>query len=399
MTQTSPGVNRQNRYSQVQEAGKILPTRKFPLTTGKVSYLVRGTFRAFASVDSHRLIAGPLHGETLMENGGADQEYRWVTQSLDRYRGKTIHIELSPVQDKSFSVVQIIEGLPPAVPPLPNLNPTEQLDRWNATVALAKQPSVPSGPSLTLSQQADLSVLYQTVIDHPELWLGPNNGQLEPSKVEVIRKAIETVQGLAKQSKQSDDMLAAKVTWQSQLALAMRDGSGINDHVLIRGNHLHPGHEVPRRSLTAIGGREHEYQGKGSGRLALAEELLQPENPLVGRVIANRIWHHLLGRGIVPSTDDFGVLGLRPTHPELLDSLANELVDRGWSLKALIRSVMLSSVYRQDSKPSPRATESDPDNQWLSHARVRRLEAESIRDTLLAVSGQLDQREIGRAHV
>jgi hypothetical protein len=172
----------------------------------------------------------------------------------------------------------------------------------------------------------------------------------------------------------------------------MRDGDGINDTVLIRGNHLKPGSEVHRRNLRALGGVENEYQGPGSGRLALAKQLVDPSNPLVARVIANRLWHHLLGRGIVPTTDDLGVLGSRPTHPELLDALAEELIQSGWSLKSLIRSICLSSVYQQDSRSGELARQKDPNNQWLSHARVRRLEAESIRDTLLAISGQLDHR-------
>jgi hypothetical protein len=388
MTQTSHGVNRQNRHSQVNEAGKILPTRKFEVKSGKVSYLVRGSFRAFASVDSHRLIAGPLHGETIFENGGPDHEYRWVTQSLDRYRGKTIHLELSPLQDKAFALVQIIDGPAPALAPPEAIDQAGSLELWNrardfAVEAFAVSAEAPGG-QLSLIEKVQAAAWTQGLLDQPAAFLAKSNPSLE-----------ETIRGLsamALEVRNMDSETAKRVSWHSHLALAMRDGDGINDTVLIRGNHLKPGSEVHRRNLRALGGVENEYQGPGSGRLALAKQLVDPSNPLVARVIANRLWHHLLGRGIVPTTDDLGVLGSRPTHPELLDALAEELIQSGWSLKSLIRSICLSSVYQQDSRSGELARQKDPNNQWLSHARVRRLEAESIRDTLLAISGQLDHR-------
>ncbi|MCY3007829.1 MAG: PSD1 and planctomycete cytochrome C domain-containing protein [Planctomycetota bacterium] len=371
MTQTSHGVNRLNRHPQINEAGKIMPTAKFALKTGKVSYLVRGSFRAFASIDSHRLIAGPLHGETVFENGGDDNEYRWVTQSLDRHQGKTIHLEFSPLQDKPFGLVQVIEGPAPAVGPIPGIEPADAFGLWNATRELALRSLQNPELELSTKQRTEIAAWTQGVLDR--------------SEGHVFAE-------WAKQSSESDAQLAKAVDWHSQLALAMRDGDGINDSILIRGNPSKPGAEVPRRNLTALGGKQKVYQGPGSGRLELAEQLVQQDNPLVARVIVNRLWHHLMGRGIVPTTDDFGVLGTRPTHPELLDELAEELIESGWSLKSMIKTVCLSSVYQQDSKPSTESREKDPDNQWLSHARVRRLESESIRDTLLAISGQLDNR-------
>jgi hypothetical protein len=386
MTQTSHGVNRQNRQNQVNESGKIFPTKKFTIKSGKVSYLVRGSFRAFASVDSHRLIAGPLHGETIFENGGPDNEYRWVTQGLDRYKGKTIHLELSPLQDKPFAVVQIIEGPAPALAPMPPLDQNASIELWSRsqelTLAAQKEPVREFSPV----ELAQIAAWKQGLIDYAQVFF--------PVQEAPISDAIRGLAQSATESQRLDSELSPKLKWHSHLALAMRDGDGINDSLLIRGNHLKPGAQVPRRNLTALGGKQHEYRGRGSGRLELAQQLVQPENPLVARVIVNRLWHHLLGRGIVPTTDDFGVLGTRPTHPELLDELAEELLRNGWSLKSLIRMICLSSVYRQDSKESQQAHDKDPDNRWLSHARVRRLESESIRDTLLAISGQLDLREM-----
>ena len=109
----------------------------------------------------------------------------------------------------------------------------------------------------------------------------------------------------------------------------------------------------------------------------------------------NRIWHHLFGRGIVPTVDNFGRLGELPSHPELLDYLATHFVAHGWSAKELIRFLVTSQTWQAASDTSPVAREKDPSNVLLSHARVRRLEAESIRDSLLAVSGRLDPTQFG----
>ncbi len=130
-------------------------------------------------------------------------------------------------------------------------------------------------------------------------------------------------------------------------------------------------------------------------RLDLARWLTRPDHPLTSRVIANRLWQHHFGRGIVATPGDFGARGEPPTHPELLDWLATELVDHGWSLKHLHRVMVLSEAYRQSSRPSPEARAGDPDNRLLSRMNRRRLEAEALRDSTLAVSGTLNPRRGG----
>jgi hypothetical protein len=374
MSQKIDGVNRQNRYAQIHEAGRILPTRAFPLRTGKVSYLVRGSFRAFASIDSHRLIAGPLHGETLLENSGPPDSYRWVTHSLDRYVGKTIHVEFSPIGDQDFAIAQVIDGLPPDISA--TVDPASDIAFARDAVSAWLDPE----QTMTDRQHAWCAAVLHDLIDRPGDWLTHASLHIDPwnAKVEELRILEES--------------LAATLPWNSKLAMAMRDGSGVNDAVLIRGNHLRPGDEVPRRNLEALAQSKESFQGMGSGRLDLAQQWIHPENPLVARVAVNRAWHHLLGRGLVATTDDLGVLGSPPTHPELLDHLAQEFIDNGWSMKSLIRSICLSHTYQQVSKSSPLAEQSDPDNKLLSHARVRRLEAEAVRDTLLSVTGELDLR-------
>ncbi|HEX4129022.1 MAG TPA: DUF1553 domain-containing protein [Pirellulales bacterium] len=130
-------------------------------------------------------------------------------------------------------------------------------------------------------------------------------------------------------------------------------------------------------------------------RLALAQRLTDGMHPLVGRVLANRIWLHHFGRGLVATPSDFGILGERPTHPELLDWLAADLVEHGWRLKRLHKLIMTSAVYRQSSARTDALDEADPENRWLARANVRRAEAEVIRDSILAVSGKLNAKRFG----
>jgi hypothetical protein len=133
-----------------------------------------------------------------------------------------------------------------------------------------------------------------------------------------------------------------------------------------------------------------------SGRLELAGWITSPNNPLTARVMVNRIWHHLFGRGLAESVDNFGMIGKPPTHPELLDTLALQFVRDGWSVKNSIRTIMLSRAYQLSSARDAENMKIDPDSRLLWRATPRRLEAESIRDAILAVSGQLDlKRPVG----
>jgi hypothetical protein len=159
---------------------------------------------------------------------------------------------------------------------------------------------------------------------------------------------------------------------------------------LPRGDHLKPGENVPRGYLGVL--NPQPYRTTLSGRLELATDIANPRNPLTARVMVNRLWHWLFGRGLVPTVDNFGRLGEKPTHPELLDFLAARFVEQGWSVKEMIGYLVETRAFQMSSTPSARAQEIDPTNELLSHMRVRRLEAESIRDSLLAVSGELEPK-------
>jgi mono/diheme cytochrome c family protein len=167
----------------------------------------------------------------------------------------------------------------------------------------------------------------------------------------------------------------------------------IEPRVFRRGNANQPGETVPRRFLTVLGGSDQNpFPPNSSGRLELAQAITSPENPLTARIIVNRIWLHHLGRALVDTPSDFGTRGALPTHPALLDFLAARLVDSGWSLKSLHRLILTSSTYRQASEPSSQAIGTDPENRLLSHAQRRRLDLETMRDSLLAATGRLSTR-------
>jgi uncharacterized protein DUF1553 len=200
------------------------------------------------------------------------------------------------------------------------------------------------------------------------------------------------------------------------IAHGLTDGTPTNVKVNLRGNHKELGDEVPRRFLAILSPAEPQPFRDGSGRLELARAIADPANPLTARVMVNRVWQHHFGRGLVGTPSNFGLLGERPTHPELLDHLAAKFVASGWSLKQLHREIMLSATYRLSSKVDGRglmvdgqkqhsdaaapsspstinsqpSTTLDPDNRLLWRQNRRRLDIEAWRDSMLAVSGNLD---------
>ena len=161
--------------------------------------------------------------------------------------------------------------------------------------------------------------------------------------------------------------------------------------VLIRGNSTTPGASVPRRFLTVLGGNQKPF-ARGSGRLELARAIASEGNPLTARVMVNRVWQHHFGKGLVATPSNFGALGERPSHPELLDWLARRFIASGWSLKSLHREIMLSSTYRQSSRFDSSGDARDPQNVLLWRMNRRRLDVEAWRDAMLVVAGRLDLR-------
>ncbi len=238
-----------------------------------------------------------------------------------------------------------------------------------------------------------------------EAWFADNPPPNEPAAKVWLPELPTTDKPEAKKLIDRIRELEAKIP-DARRAPTMRDGTGITEHVFVRGDHKIAGVEAPRAFLEAFD--KPAFAGTGSGRLELAKAVTDPANPLVARVIVNRLWKHHFGEGIVRSPDDFGKQGQPPTHPELLDWLASELVSptpptavgglsRGqpWSLKRMHRLMLLSTAYRQSSRATPeeaaKAVTADPQNKLLHQQNVCRLEAEAIRDSILVVSGRIDR--------
>ena len=174
-------------------------------------------------------------------------------------------------------------------------------------------------------------------------------------------------------------------------AMGVQDDQVVDVAIHIRGNPLKLGEIVPRRIPRILAERANvRFSPSESGRMELVRSLIAEDHPLTGRVIVNRVWRWHFGKGLVRNPDNFGLLGEAPSHPELLDWLAIRFVGDGWSLKKLHRLMVLSAAYQQDSHAPAQSLERDPENRLFGRADLRRLEAEEIRDSLLAVSDSLD---------
>lgn len=388
-----------------QQTGRTIKSPTFTLSHGRLWYLVRGSAHLYAEVATHRLNAGPLHGQLAKSLGGGDRP-RWVEHDLRPYVGRRVHLEFSPFEAKEanekasaeFALLDVVEGEQP--PPLPSFTAADRFGTFTDAEAAAPETVARRIADHLRAAAAELTATT-TAADsaNPSLaattdWLLRNDVLFRSTATDA---PAELVDFFARRSQ-----LQSQLRTKSACAPAAFAGSGVDEYVLIRGQHGSQGELVPRRFLEVIDGAEPLRGESPGGRLELARRLLDGRDPLPARVVANRVWYHLLGRGIVRSVDNFGVLGDLPTHPELLDYLAREFMHDGWSVKRLIREIVLSATYRQASAeiqtpsaelttaPARSAFTLDPENTLLHHARVKRLEAEAIRDAVTAVAGRLD---------
>jgi hypothetical protein len=222
---------------------------------------------------------------------------------------------------------------------------------------------------------------------------GPAALPLEETRRTLDRAERNALQKLTKAVAE----LASKHAGAPPRAMVVNDAPNpVNPFVFVRGNRGRRGKEVPRQFLAVLSGPDRKPFPSGSGRLELARAIASPDNPLTARVLVNRVWMHHFGGGLVATPSDFGLRSEPPTHPELLDFLALEFVQSGWSIKSLHRRIMLSSTYRQQSDDVPAYRERDPGDRLLWTFPRRRLDFESMRDALLAVSGALDSTMGGR---
>lgn len=365
--QTAPGAQKEPGRLDWMQAGLTLRTPSFVIANGRLRYLVRGGGRAYAVLAEHRLNHAPLHGAAIRKWSGGD-DWTWVEHDLTAYVGQRVQLEFTP--DAAFRATPL------------------------AIAAVLDSPGPPDHPSFGWETIAFNDA--RAAAEHIEKRLREGGVAIESAgaKVELANRALTLLPASAISRHAVTFLAATRPRLRpSRLAPAMLDSNGVDEEFLVRGSNKSPRGPVPRRFLEVFDGEEPLVQGAGSGRLDLAARITDESNPLTARVFVNRVWHHLFGRGLVASVDDFGAMGSEPTHPELLDFLAREFMADGWSTKRLIRRLVTSRTWQlATGKPDA----GDPENLLLGRARVRRLEAEAIRDSMLAVSGRLDRKLYGR---
>jgi hypothetical protein len=316
-----------------------------------------------------------------VDRGG---EFKWITikGDLGKYVGERAYLLIEDDGAGEIAIDEVVftDNPPPDDPPSTLLHSNLEADKLATPESLAAAYGDAWTETLTQWHSETLDAAHAELLN----WVLQNNlmntASAERELAELRREMAVAEQTLPEPMK----------------ILAMSDGTGHDEHVYLRGKHQNLGDIVPRRFLEAVSGAEQPAIGNGCGRLELARRIVDRENPLFARSAVNRIWHHLFGRGIVPTVVNLGVQGEPPTHPQLLDWLADEFASRGWSQKQLIRELVLSRTYQMSSRPDDAASERhDPANLLWHRANVRRLEGEAIRDCLLAVSGRLDDTMFG----
>ncbi|MFT4511693.1 MAG: cytochrome c553 [Planctomycetota bacterium] len=344
-----PGAFWLSAAAGTQREGTIA-TATFPLDQRYVHVRVAGDHsRIKLIVDGFHITRNPIYGD--LHRNIDNQEAHWITFDVNMWLGHQAHL-------------QAIDQRAPDLGD-PRHNRGRYPDHcWIALQSVSNSPhgSPPETTSVPLVAEADAARTKKE-------W----------------RNARQLL---------SDAVAALAV---SPTIPAMADGSGIDTHVYLRGDHKQPGETAPRRFLSALDAAAKSAPKETSGRLELANSVLAKGNPMPTRVLVNRLWHHLFGRGLVKSVDNFGALGEPASHPDLLDWLANDFAANGWSIKHSIRRIVTSHTYRQRSQLRPEATASDANNKLLHRQNVRPLEAEVLRDTLLAISGRLDKKLYGQS--
>ena len=251
---------------------------------------------------------------------------------------------------------------------------------WDGTIDYTFIDSYGHRPGVRPALDADNFVIRDTAI--PPLDAPPVVASApQREKVAAIRQQVAAMNAEVEKTKQ--ELNALLTDGPGEMTYGMSEGTPHDARMQVRGEMDRPGPSTPRGFIKALGGGPLPPETEGSGRLELAEWLTRPDNPLVARVMVNRIWQYHFGSGLVKTPNDFGVRGQLPTHPELLDHLATQFIKNGWSVKAMHRLIMLSATYQQGS-----ASDASPDS-YAAFPR-RRLSAEELRDSILAISGELD---------
>ena len=321
--------------------------------------------------------SGLLFGGTVIKEANAEDDFKWFSLSPKKYQGHWAYLEFVDRGTDAYLEIDQVRF---------------------ANSGIGRRPD--SRFSLLLeNDNIEASNLPEFLDDFIEKSFDKiNTGTFSGEEYEFFNylhseglipfENQQTIPELLRQAEVIDSK-----TPPERYTLAMGQGSPFQGNVYVRGSPHKLGEPVVARNLTALG-------GQAGSRLDLADQLISDDNPLVSRVMANRVWLQFFGRGIVPTPDDFGPMGQEPSHPKLLDWLAHDFRKNNWSVKTLIRKIVLSKTYRQSSRLNPSCNKekvslSDPQNILLHKMPVRRLQAEAIRDSILSFSGRIDRKLYG----
>ncbi len=316
-----------------------------------------------------------------------DGHWRWQRYGLDYWKGDFIHVELTTAADQPVLADTGADrswiGVRRVVITKKGQSPPRNEHAFALPLTEAYTPDLSLNKAYQSALNACLTSWQNNILtDSQALFLGKAlRAGLLPNTLDELPSVIQSRVATYREKERSLPIPTR--------APGVLEKDAYDQPLFHRGNHKDAGEPVPRHFLDALDGRP--YQTPLSGRQALAQDFFRADNPLSRRVIVNRIWHHVFGEGLVRTPDNLGRLGEKPSHPRLLDHLAIRFEETGYSIKELIRYLVTSSTWKAASTPSDLAAAIDPDNRLLSHAPVRRLEAEAIRDTLLAVAGELDR--------
>ena len=272
----------------------------------------------------------------------------------------------------------------------------ESLDKAHPAVRAALQ----DADSLEAVAKALGQLLYEAGEDQPKLRevVYSDTSPAKLSDGDVMRvMEVKGREGIRSRRRKFDELEGEHPGAPNRAMVLLDNAQSHNPRIFLRGNPGSKGDAVPRRFLAVLSGKERRPFEGGSGRLEMARAIADPQNPLTTRVMVNRVWQRLFGSGLVKTPSDFGVRAEPPSHPKLLDFLTAGFIEKGWSIKALIRGIVTSSTYRQGETLQPEFAERDPGNRLLWQMNRKRLDFEAMRDSVLSVSGSLSLQQGGRS--
>ena len=345
----------------------VLFSQRFECPEGTLWFRVAGNSGVKAKyVVQNYPRTGTIHKAVVLKDA-KDEEFKWRPLELDFWKGDEVFLQITTAADMPAEF-------------------TNDRSWFGITdVRITKDMPPPDAPAVSTASPHQLITAWQNNT--------LSNAQAEAlnALVQAKKLSLGSIDLLIKRYRELEAKLPAPTRVPGVIEADAKDAA-----LFVRGDHKQPSDIVPRRFLDALDPTP--FKTTGSGRLELAKHMADMKrNPLTARVIVNRLWHHVFGRGIVATTDNFGKLGELPTHPELLDFLAQRFIDSGGSIKETLKLMVSSKAFQRSAHASEAATQKDPENKLLSHWSIRRLEAEAIRDSIVTLSGKLDTTLYGES--